>query len=156
MASHSDELVTRIYRADINCNISKPRLIAQYQVSQSEKCLCTLNSLITGIGDYLMRVVGSVPVDLKITLQVYDEMGWEYSYHRNTFGPFYYKGQGTSNVWVWRRKVGLEALFRILTINPEYKSNYAGAFVIPMLYGCFCRIPSTFTQTSYQMTNYLR
>ena len=99
MASHSDELVTRINHADINCEIfkSRPGPIFKYtEVSQPEECLRTL---ITGIGDYLTRVVGSVPIDLKITLRVtYDRLTLGYRTPSETFGPFYYKGQGTGNV----------------------------------------------------------
>ena len=101
MASHSDELVTRINHADINCEIF---VIPEYDDSGSEE---SLRTLITGIGDYLTRVVGSVPIDLKITLRVthdptplqftYDEWGWQYDIPE-TIGPFYYEGQGTGNV----------------------------------------------------------
>ena len=92
MASHSDELVTRINHAYINCEIVTYAWISGELVALSEKCLRTL---IKGIGDYLTRVVGSVPIDLKITLRVDDdEMESEYE----TAGPFYYEGQGTGNV----------------------------------------------------------
>ena len=50
----------------------------------------SLRTLIKGIGDYLTRVVGSVPVDLKITLRV--------NRSHLTFGPFYYQGQGQAMV----------------------------------------------------------
>ena len=93
MASHSDELVTRINHADINCEMFTSMGALEYNVSVLEGTLCTL---ITGIGDYLTRVVGSVPIDLKITLQVYHEMASEY--RTRTFGPFYYEGQGTGSV----------------------------------------------------------
>ena len=86
-ASHSDELVTRINHADINCEIFTSIRISEYEVALSEG---RLRTLITGIGDYLTRVVGSVPIDLKITLQVYDEMDYR---TLETFGPFYYTGQ---------------------------------------------------------------
>ena len=89
MASHSDELVTRINHADINCEIFTSITISESDfVYQSEKCL---RPLITGIGDYLTRVVGSVPIDLKITLRVYDATASEY--RTSPFGPFYYEGQ---------------------------------------------------------------
>ena len=94
MASHSDELVTRINHADINCEIFTSIGISEYNVSRLEECLRTL---ITGIGDYLTRVVGSVPIDLKITLQVYHEMASKYRTPQ-ALGPFYYEGQGTGNV----------------------------------------------------------
>ena len=92
-ASHSDELVTRINHADINCEIllstgiSGMRISFKSVDSYVEKGLCTL---IKGLGDYLTRVVGSVPIDLKITLRVYDDI------HRCpvTVGPLHYEGQG--------------------------------------------------------------
>ena len=81
-ASHSDELVTRINHADINCEFTIPPLLLEER-DYAEKILCTL---IEGIGDYLTRVVGSVPVDLKITLQVYDDKIASV-YSRVAFGP---------------------------------------------------------------------
>ena len=89
MASHFDELVTRINHADINCEIFTSIRISEddSEVAVSEE---RLHTLIKGIGDYLMRVVGSVPIDLKITLEVYDEMDYR---TLETFGPFYYTGQ---------------------------------------------------------------
>ena len=103
MASHSDELVTRINHADINCEIVRSIGISNYvdvvkyanvfkyaEVAQLEKCL---RALIKRIGDYLTRVVGSVPIDLKITLQVHDERPSEYRTTPETIGPFYYEGQ---------------------------------------------------------------
>ena len=93
MASHSDELITRIYRAEINCEISSLGPTHSIEVSRSER---RLRTLIKGIGDYLMRVVSSVPIDLKITLRVYDRRS-EYRTPKS-LGPFYYEGQGTGNV----------------------------------------------------------
>ena len=89
MASHSDELVTRINHAHIDYEIFTKSVSGydSYEVYYSEECLRTL---IKGIGDYLTRVVGSVPIDLKITVEVYDEMGYRIL---ETFGPFYYEGQ---------------------------------------------------------------
>ena len=83
-ASHSDELVARINHADINCEIFTSEWIPR---GPDER------TLIKGIGDYLTRVVGSVPIDLKITLQVYDDK-MASVYPRVTFGPWYYEGQG--------------------------------------------------------------
>ena len=94
MASHSDELVTRINHADINCEIFTSTLPTRREVYLSEECLRTL---IAGIGDYLTRVVGSVPIDLKITLRSYDRRKSVYRTPQ-TLGPFYYKGQATGNV----------------------------------------------------------
>ena len=78
----------RINHTDINCefftferNFCEPAR----EVYKSEK---SLRTLIKGIGDYLMRVVGSVPTDLGITMQVYDKV------ISATFGPLYYEGQG--------------------------------------------------------------
>ena len=89
MASHSDELVARINHADINCELFTPIGICEYDVSQSTE---SLRTLIMGIGDYLMRVAGSVPIDLKITVRVYDATASEYRTPQ-TIGPFYYEGQ---------------------------------------------------------------
>jgi len=89
-ASHSDELVTRINHTDINCDIFTSisiRTIPNYVVTRSEK---TLRFLIKRIGDYLTRVVSSVPIDLKITLRVYDGKNSP----AVTLGPLYYEGQG--------------------------------------------------------------
>ena len=84
-ASHSDELVTRINQADINCEfLTSSWILRVLEVSRSEE---SLRTLIKGIGDYLMRVVGSVPIDLKITLQVYDDE------MISGFGPLYYEGK---------------------------------------------------------------
>ena len=95
MASHSDELVTRINHADINCELFTPiTRMTLFDVARSEECLCTL---IKGVGDYLTRVVGSAPIDLKITLRGYDRRKSEYRTFK-TLGPFYYEGQGTGNV----------------------------------------------------------
>ena len=97
MASHSDELVTRINHADINCEIFTIWIpeyadVVDYadvfkypEVPQPEECLRTF---IKRIGDYLTRVVGLVPINLKITLQVYHEMEYRTP---ETFGPFYYE-----------------------------------------------------------------
>ena len=89
-ASHSDELVTRINHADINCENFTGIYYYGWKRDDTEK---SLHTLIKGIGDYLTRVVGSVPVDLKITLQVYDDK-MASVYPRVTFGPWYYEGQG--------------------------------------------------------------
>ena len=93
-ASHSDELVARINHADIDCEFamdhqeSFPLMINRRNDYLKEE-LCPL---IKGIGDYLTRVVGSVPIDLKITLRIYDEI--TSIYPRLTSGPWYYEGQG--------------------------------------------------------------
>jgi len=90
-ASHSDELVRRINHADINCRFFASQWL---QVREADEYVeARLRILIKGIGDYLTRVVGSVPIDLKITLRV--ETTYFLSY---TLGPLYYEGQGTSNV----------------------------------------------------------
>ena len=89
-ASHSDALVTRINNADINCEFfTSTMIVREADVNKSEE---SLRTLIKGIGDYLTRVVGSVPIDLKITLRVYGEMTSVYP--RVTFGPLYYEGRG--------------------------------------------------------------
>ena len=91
MASHSDELVTRINHADsINCEFFASERISVEAEDYVEK---SLRNLIKGIGDYLTRVVGSVPIDLKITLRVY-KMTPVYPSPVVTFGPLYYEGQG--------------------------------------------------------------
>ena len=90
-ASHSAELVTRINHADINCEFS-PSLWYEDNLPEDyvEKCLRTL---MKGIGSYLTGVIGSVPIDLKITLRVYDETASVYP-SPMTYGPLYYEGQG--------------------------------------------------------------
>ena len=89
-ASHSDELVARINHADINCEIFTSQGISREPEEYVEK---RLRTLIKRIADYLTRVVGSVPIDLKITLRVYSSV-----HSPVTFGPFYYEGQETGNV----------------------------------------------------------
>ena len=90
-ASHSDELITRINHADINCQFVTSMLIPV----NHEDCLDeSLRTSIKGIGDYLTRVVGSVPIDLNITLQVYDKMSSVYPSPVTSYGPLYYEGQG--------------------------------------------------------------
>ena len=61
MASHSDELVTRINHADINCEIDPVEWMSEDKVVLLEG---RLRTLIKEIGDYLTRVVGSVPIHL--------------------------------------------------------------------------------------------
>ena len=85
-ASHSDELLTQINYADINCEIFTFQWHPRERDDYVEE---RLRILIKGIGDYLTRVVGSVPVDLKITLQVYCD-----ATSGVPFGPFYYEGEG--------------------------------------------------------------
>ena len=51
-----------------------------------------LRTLIEGIGDYLTRVVGSVPIDLKITLRVRKTLALPSPV--TVIGPLYYEGQG--------------------------------------------------------------
>ena len=95
-ASHSDELVARINHADLDCEF----FTSQWALRKFAYVEERLRTLIKGIGDYLMRVVGSVPIDLKITLRVYDVDQITSVYPRVTFklGPLYYEGQGTGNV----------------------------------------------------------
>ena len=91
-ASHSDELLTRINHADINCEFFASGRISVVAEDYVEK---SLRTLIKRIGDYLTRVVGSVPIDLKITLQVYSKVTPVYPPSPVvTFGPLYYEGQG--------------------------------------------------------------
>jgi hypothetical protein len=63
-ASHSYELVARINHTNLICN-SFPNQLARRYTPNYEETPCVL---IQGIGDYLMRVVGSVPIGLRITL----------------------------------------------------------------------------------------
>ena len=104
-ASHADELITRINHADINCKI----FTSDRKIVEVHKSAASLRTLIRGIGDYLTRVVGSVPSHLKITLQVYDKMT---SVHpRASFGPLYYEGPGhpLENTSLGKRSVGRHA-----------------------------------------------
>ena len=87
-ASHSDELVTRINHANINCEIFESTSIS---VKFEDYVKNRLRTFIKGIGNYLARVVGLVPVDLKVTMQVYDEMAY-------TCGPMYFEGTRTGDV----------------------------------------------------------
>ena len=87
-ASYSDDLVARINDADINCEIFTSHWISREHDDYVEE---RLRTLVKGIGDYLTRVVGSVPNDLKITLQVYGRMTSVYP--SVTFGPLCYEGQ---------------------------------------------------------------
>jgi hypothetical protein len=52
----------------------------------------SLRTLIKGIGDYLTRVVGSVPIGLNITLRFYGHR--IHPIASVTYGPLYYEGQG--------------------------------------------------------------
>ena len=92
-ASHSDELVTRINHADINCEFFSSENISVESEDHwhVEKRLATL---IKGIGNYLTRVVGSVPIDLKITARIYDTRTSVYPRVTSQVGPLYYGGQG--------------------------------------------------------------
>ena len=85
-ASHSDELVTRINPADINCEFFTSESNFRETEDYMEE---SLRTLIKGMGDYLTRVVGSVPIDLRITLRVYDETTSAYG-GPMTVGPLYY------------------------------------------------------------------
>ena len=89
-ASHSDELVTRINHADINCEIFTSGRISEDELARSEE---ELRTLMKGIGDYLTSVVCSVPIDLKVTLRVYDRRESVYHSPTATLGPLYYEGQ---------------------------------------------------------------
>ena len=60
-----------------------------------ERCL---SNLIQGIGDYLTRVVGSVPIDLKITAWIHDARTSVYPRVASQVGPLYYEGQGPMSV----------------------------------------------------------
>ena len=96
-ASHSDELVTRINHADINCKISTSRRIPRDPEPDVtvylERLEESLRTLIKGIGDYLTRVVGSVPINLTITLRVYDDRASEDRFpFPVTVGPLHYEG----------------------------------------------------------------
>ena len=62
-ASHSDELVARINHADIICKFFNPMWIYD-----KFNWNASLFPLINGIGDYLTRVVSSVPIGLNATL----------------------------------------------------------------------------------------
>ena len=88
-ASHSDELVTRINHADINCGF-----FTSQRISCQPEWEDGLRTLIKGIGDYLTRVVGWVPIDLKITLRV---KMTSVDPSPVIFGPLYYEeGQAMS------------------------------------------------------------
>ena len=89
-ASHSDELVTRINHADINGEIFLPTgMRISFMSDDYVELEKGLRTLIKGIGDYLTRVIGSVPIDLKIALRVYDETE-DGSFRVVTVGPLYY------------------------------------------------------------------
>ena len=90
-ASHSDELVTRINHPDINCEVFFDPSGMQISLTNHNTVYVKrrLRTLIEGIGDYLTRVVGSVPIDLKITLRVYHEPVYG-SPGVVTVGPLYY------------------------------------------------------------------
>jgi hypothetical protein len=62
-ASHSDELVARINHSNLICDFKTCHhyLYVQTELENMRR------TLIAGIGDYLMRVVGSVPMGLYIT-----------------------------------------------------------------------------------------
>ena len=91
-ASHSDELVTQINHTDINCEF----FTRWYSVKfiDPDYVERRLRTLIQGIGDYLMRVVGSVPIDLKITVWIHDAGTSVYPRLTSQVGPLYYEGQG--------------------------------------------------------------
>jgi len=74
MASHSDELVTRINHADINCEFFTPLRIP---IDSQDYVKESLRTLIKGIGDYLTMVVGSVPIGLKITVKMTSMRDWQ-------------------------------------------------------------------------------
>ena len=67
-ASHSPELVARINHSNLTCN----RLLfwtKRLRNIENDILLIMLQNLTKGIGDYLMRVAGSVPIGLRITLE---------------------------------------------------------------------------------------
>ena len=61
-ASHSDELVARINHSNLICDFK-----TWYRLLHKNELENMRRTLIAGIGDYLMRVVGSVPMGLYIT-----------------------------------------------------------------------------------------
>ena len=74
-ASHLDALVARINHTNLICNFFSSQRVRGHTPNYEE----SLRVLIQGIGDYLMRVVGSVPLGLRITLVT--EEGERLSYH---------------------------------------------------------------------------
>jgi hypothetical protein len=62
-ASHSDELVARINHSNLICEFKTCH--RYFHVHTNLRNM--RQTLIAGIGDYLMRVVGSVPMGLDIT-----------------------------------------------------------------------------------------
>lgn len=62
--SHLDELVARINHANLMCNSFAPTRFRDWTHHDDSLCI-----LIEAIGDYLMRVVGSVPIRLRIVLR---------------------------------------------------------------------------------------
>jgi len=66
-ASHSDELVARINHTNLILNPSWIDSLGHYGVWNK---LEGLQSLIRGLGDYLMRVVGSVPIGFHLTSEI--------------------------------------------------------------------------------------
>jgi hypothetical protein len=65
-ASHSDELVARINHTNLICHFK-----TWYFYFHKTELEHMRRTLIAGIGDYLMRVVGSVPMDLYITFDIF-------------------------------------------------------------------------------------
>jgi hypothetical protein len=62
-ASHSDELLARINHTNIICHFKTWWI-------PDDVLKAVIQTLIAGIGDYLMRIVGSVPMGLHITLDI--------------------------------------------------------------------------------------
>ena len=69
-ASHSDELVARINHTNLICDFKIRSLFFYNEVLENMG-----RTLIAGISDYLMRVVGSVPMglDIAFTLELEDD-----------------------------------------------------------------------------------
>jgi hypothetical protein len=88
-ASHSDELVARINHTSLSLDLSFIPLLGLYYHSDYGLLNKALKTLIKGVGDYLMRVVGSVPIGFHltgVTAESDGERQFFYYYHADITG----------------------------------------------------------------------
>jgi hypothetical protein len=80
-ASHSDELVARINHTNLILHPSWINLLAYCGLRTPHK---ELQTFIQGVGDYLMRVVGSVPIGFHLTAEIRMEEEVKKQYYYDT------------------------------------------------------------------------
>jgi hypothetical protein len=77
-ASHSDELVARLNHT--NLILGSSFIFQTIGLHPEDRWNKGLQNFIQGVGDYLMRVVGSVPIGFHVTVEIRTDGKWQYYY----------------------------------------------------------------------------